>query len=116
MGKSVHSCGSSNGRRQAYGNLGIKDRIPGDQREIVDGVFIPCLCIGDHGSQSGLTSGPGGGGDGDEKGQPFMYLQDPFHFCQRLAGLGDAGAYRFGAVHAGTAPEADDAVTIVVPV
>ena len=48
MGKGVHACGGCDKGRQAQGDFRIQYSVSGDQRKIVDGVFMSGLGVCDH--------------------------------------------------------------------
>ena len=74
------------------------------------------LGVRNHRRQGRLAAGSGGGGNRDQQRQPSAHPQNPLHFFQGLAGIGDGSSDRLGAVHAGTASKADQAVAARLPI
>ena len=110
MSQRIHAGGGSDGLWKADRNPGVKHRITRDQREIIDGVFMPGNCVRNDGCQGSLASGSGSGGNRDQQRQTGMYLQDTLHLGEGIFRLGDPDSNAFRAVYTGTAAESDDGV------
>ena len=61
----------------------------------------------------GFTACAGGGGNGNEQGEFFPYLQNAFHFVQGFSGTGNPRPHSLGTVHGRTSPKADDGLTVM---
>ena len=112
MGQRVHAGAGCDERRETHCDFRVKNRIPWDQRKIVDGVFMSCFRIGDNGGDGCLTAGTGCSRNGDEKRQLCVYFQNAFHLCQRFIRAGNLYADSFGTVDAGAAAKSDDGGTV----
>ena len=97
--------------RQGEGHLRVQHSVGGNEGEIVHGVFVFCVRVGDHGSDGHLAAGPGGGGHGVEGGDPPQDPEQALQPVQAPVGIGDPGAHGLGAVHAGPAAEGDQRLT-----
>ena len=116
VGQRIHAGGGGQLPGQVEGHVRIEDCIMGDQREIVDGVFVVDFLVGDDGRQGGFAAGAGGGGHGDEQRQAVHHVEQALHLVQRLTGPHNAGAHGLGAVHGGTAAEGDEPLAAVFQV
>lgn len=85
----------------------------GDEAEVVDGIFIVRLVIGDDGGERGLGSRSRRGRNGDERGQRQQDAQDAPHALHRLARTDDARSAHLGAIHDRAATEGDDGIAVV---
>ena len=99
MGQGVHPRGGGHGPGQSGGNGGIRHGVRGNQREIVDDVFVMIFFVGDHGGQRRFTAATGGGGHGDEKRRGAAYFEESLHLEEGAVGSGDPRAESLGAVH-----------------
>ena len=113
VGQRVHTGGRGDKGRKTERHLRVQHCISRDQREIIDRVFVTGLSVRDHRRKGRLASGPRSRRNRHQERQPPAHLQDPFHFGKGFLRAGQACTDRFGAVHAGPAAEADDAVTVV---
>ena len=66
----IHSGGGGQMRREGEGNSRIQHSIVGDHGEVVHGVFVVGLCVGDHSGGCCFAAGTGGGGNGDQRREP----------------------------------------------
>ena len=85
----------------------------GNQREIIDRIFVVGVGIRNHSRQRCLAPRPGGSGNRHQRGQLSVYLQEPPHLLHRLPGLRDPRPCRLGTVYGGTTAESDDGVAMV---
>ena len=76
VGQRVHACSRRDKRRETQRDFRVEDGISGDQRKVVDRIFMACLRIGDHGRECCLASRPCGSGDGHEQRQLFDASHD----------------------------------------
>ena len=113
VGECIHTCGSGDKWRKAQGDLGVKHCIAGDQREVIDGIFMPGFGVHNYRCQCSFASGSCSGWNGDKKWKLFVHFQDSFHLCKRLMRFGDSGTYCLGAVHTGASAEAYNGLTVI---
>ena len=113
MGQRVHTGGRGDKGRKTERHLRVQHRIPRDQREIIDCVFVTGLSVRDHRRKGRLAPGPRSRRDRHQERKSPAHLQDPFHFGKRFLRAGQACTDRLGAVHAGAAAESDNAVAVI---
>ena len=113
MSQGIHTCSSSDKRRQTQSNFRVKDCITRDQRKVIDRIFVSGICICNNGSESSFTSCTSSSWNCDEKRKFFVYFQNSLHLSQGLFRFYCTRTDSLCTVHTGTAAETDDHITSV---
>ena len=90
--------------------------VAGDQEGVIDGGFPVGGGVGDDGGYRGLGAGTGGGGDGYERRDGPVNLQQSLKLRHGLSGMDSFGGDGLGAIDPGAAAQGDDGSAAVFPV
>lgn len=93
---------------QAVREAFVEHGVIRNEREVIDRIFVMCLCVGDHCGKRRLAACAGRGGRGNEQRRAAHHAKQATHFFDRLVGAGNTCPDNLGAVHGGTAADNDD--------